>query len=182
MGLSGRDWGELGPRSTANVDCLVWGQWAFCGRTLRIGTDPDTAKTCAEAVVTARWRKCGKQRAVLHGLGDGRHEEVMHLVNRASSSRAAKGMPWSSSRTASTILRGPASGGDTMLGARYMEQHFIDGNGRPPEQNIAPPALRYSGKVLRHRVEPTNSLEMQLYSTEAHRDWDTMGQARCRHR
>lgn len=60
-------------------------------------------------------------------------------------------------------------------------QHYIDertGTRRPPEHNIAPHALRYSGNVPRHWVEPTHSFDMHSELTEARRVWDREAETR----
>lgn len=78
----------------ADVYFRAWDNWVVGDRTARTGTDPDAAETFAAVLVAARWCELGKQRSELHGLGDGRNEEVIHLVNRAYRSAVANGMLW----------------------------------------------------------------------------------------
>lgn len=78
----------------AGVVCDAWDCWEVAGRTIRPCAGPGAAATFAEAVLAAKWRRLAKHKSVLHGLHDGRDDEVVLLVDRARRSPIQIGMPW----------------------------------------------------------------------------------------
>lgn len=154
---------------------------------MRIGADPNATESFADAMITSRWRKLAKHRSVPQGLSEGRNEDIMQLVDRTRRSPILKGTLWViQSGNVYTPTREHLRWGYVascpLCGATMGTwEHYIDectGASRPPEHDISPPAVKYTGNFPKHWVEPTLNLEIQLGLTETHRDCDKGAPAR----